>query len=69
MSDLADNHVQDTGIPGFSTTPPTYVPNYDDNNTFVDYYFLVYQAQYPLIHEATFRAQWNDIVPKPALRE
>jgi transcriptional regulatory protein GAL4 len=46
-----------------------YVPNYDDSNTFVDYYFVVYQAQYPLIHEATFRAQWNDIVPKPALRE
>jgi len=69
MFDLANNRAEDTATTNLPAMPATYIPNYDDNNAFVDYYFVVYQAQYPLIHEATFRAQWNDIVPKPALRE
>jgi transcriptional regulatory protein GAL4 len=32
----------------------------------VDAYFTYYHAEYPLIHEATFRAQWNEVIPPPS---
>jgi len=51
------------------TLATDYSPTYDESATFVDYYFVLYQAQYPVVHEATFRAQWNEIVPRPATRE
>lgn len=35
----------------------------------VDAYFEHYHPQYPLLHEPTFRAQWNDLVPQPLARE
>ena len=32
---------------------------------FVDAYFQVYHVLYPIVHEATFRAQFMDIIPQP----
>lgn len=31
----------------------------------VDAYFTYYHVEYPLIHEATFRAQWNEVICPP----
>lgn len=31
-------------------------------------YFSVYHLSYPFIHEATFRAQYHDIIPRPPQR-
>lgn len=32
---------------------------------FVDAYFTTYHVSYPIIHEATFRAQFMEIIPRP----
>ena len=32
---------------------------------FVDAYFATYHVSYPIIHEATFRAQFMEIIPRP----
>lgn len=32
---------------------------------FIDEYFRTYHVSYPIVHEATFRAQFMDIIPKP----
>ncbi|CAN6611904.1 hypothetical protein TRVA0_005S00210 [Trichomonascus vanleenenianus] len=34
-------------------------------DTFVDAYFMYYHTSYPFIHEATFRAQYQGLMPKP----
>lgn len=31
----------------------------------IDAYFYHYHTAYPIIHEATFRAQYNEVIPKP----
>lgn len=31
----------------------------------IDAYFTYYHVEYPLVHEATFRAQWNEVIPPP----
>ncbi|KFZ09424.1 hypothetical protein V502_08758 [Pseudogymnoascus sp. VKM F-4520 (FW-2644)] len=33
--------------------------------TLIDAYFYHYHPAYPIVHEATFRAQYNEILPKP----
>ncbi|KAL4918384.1 fungal-specific transcription factor domain-containing protein [Aspergillus aurantiobrunneus] len=33
---------------------------------FVDAYFRLYHCSYPIVHEATFRAQFMEIIPRPA---
>ncbi|KAI5478756.1 nuclear protein [Pseudohyphozyma bogoriensis] len=45
--------------------PPTWQPSSDDLDAYIDAYFRTYHPQYPLVHEPTFRAQWNEIVPQP----
>jgi hypothetical protein len=32
---------------------------------FVDAYFRLYHCSYPIVHEATFRAQFMEIIPRP----
>ncbi|KZN93656.1 Regulatory protein [Penicillium chrysogenum] len=32
---------------------------------FVDAYFALYHCSYPIIHEATFRAQFMEVIPRP----
>lgn len=32
---------------------------------FVDAYFSLYHCSYPIIHEATFRAQFMEVIPRP----
>ncbi|OBT70469.1 hypothetical protein VE03_00270 [Pseudogymnoascus sp. 23342-1-I1] len=33
--------------------------------TLIDAYFYHYHPAYPIVHEATFRAQYNEVLPKP----
>ncbi|OQE09014.1 hypothetical protein PENFLA_c116G07964 [Penicillium flavigenum] len=33
---------------------------------FIDAYFSLYHCSYPIIHEATFRAQFMEVIPRPA---
>lgn len=33
---------------------------------FVDAYFRLYHCSYPIVHEATFRAQFMEIIPRPS---
>ena len=33
--------------------------------SFIDAYFLYYHSSYPFIHEATFRAQYSGVLPRP----
>ncbi|XHG01701.1 hypothetical protein AWENTII_005070 [Aspergillus wentii] len=33
---------------------------------FIDAYFRLYHCSYPLIHEATFRAQFMEVIPRPS---
>ncbi|KAL4886125.1 fungal-specific transcription factor domain-containing protein [Aspergillus karnatakaensis] len=33
---------------------------------FVDAYFRIYHCSYPIVHEATFRAQFMEIIPRPS---
>ncbi|RKU40979.1 lactose regulatory protein lac9 and GAL4-like protein [Coniochaeta pulveracea] len=37
-------------------------------NRLIDSYFFVYHLSYPFIHEATFRAQYHQIIPRPQHR-
>lgn len=32
---------------------------------FVDAYFRLYHCSYPIVHEATFRAQFMEVIPRP----
>lgn len=34
----------------------------------IDSYFSVYHQTYPFVHEATFRAQFNEVIPRPQHR-
>lgn len=33
---------------------------------FVDAYFQLYHCSYPIVHEATFRAQFMEVIPRPS---
>ncbi|KAK9413418.1 putative C6 transcription factor [Seiridium unicorne] len=37
-------------------------------NQLIDSYFAIYHVSYPFIHEATFRAQFHEIIPRPSHR-
>jgi transcriptional regulatory protein GAL4 len=38
------------------------------SSTLIDAYFHDYHVCYPFVHEATFRAQYHELVPRPAQR-
>ena len=37
-------------------------------NQLIDSYFSIYHRTYPFIHEATFRAQYHEVIPRPRHR-
>lgn len=49
--------------------PQGWTPTMSETVSCVDAYFEHYHPQYPLLHEPTFRAQWNDLVPQPLASE
>ncbi|KIR55195.1 nuclear protein [Cryptococcus gattii Ru294] len=52
-----------------ASRPQGWTPTMAETVSCVDAYFEHYHPQYPLLHEPTFRAQWNDLVPQPLARE
>ncbi|WVQ68685.1 uncharacterized protein L199_006894 [Kwoniella botswanensis] len=40
-------------------------PTITEIDSYVNAYFEFYHAQYPVFHEPTFRAQWNELIPQP----
>lgn len=48
------------GVPFDSAPVPKYI-----TDTLVDAYFTYYHHEYPFIHEATFRAQYLGVAPRP----
>ncbi|GKT70819.1 fungal specific transcription factor domain-containing protein [Colletotrichum tofieldiae] len=41
-------------------------PNRHIADTMIDAYFRLYHVSYPIIHEATFRAQYAGVIPRPS---
>ncbi|ETN45964.1 uncharacterized protein HMPREF1541_00146 [Cyphellophora europaea CBS 101466] len=70
---LADDASADSGVEvdnghneTASNTPPIPVLfTLAQLEPFVDAYFSTYHISYPIIHEATFRAQFMEIIPRP----
>lgn len=48
----------DGPIEGWTPAPPQL-------EAFIDAYFSQYHLQYPIVHQATFRAQWSQLIPTP----
>ncbi|KAL0934332.1 C6 transcription factor [Colletotrichum truncatum] len=46
------------------TTQPD--PNRHITDAMIDAYFRLYHVSYPIIHEATFRAQYAGVIPRPS---
>lgn len=40
-------------------------PNRHISDAMIDAYFMRYHLSYPIIHEATFRAQYAEVIPQP----
>ncbi|KIW99862.1 uncharacterized protein Z518_10790 [Rhinocladiella mackenziei CBS 650.93] len=61
--DMENGHHEDH----IQETPP--IPNVifslSQLEPFVDAYFQTYHISYPIVHEATFRAQFMEVVPRP----
>lgn len=60
------------GIPEQDVEPPApahWQPSHGQLQLFMDGYFATYHTQYPIIHEHTFRAQVNEVVAQPPLKQ
>lgn len=71
---LTDNRPTETSghadhIARTTTQPPTSVPfaltSLGQLEPFVEAYFSLYHRSYPIVHEATFRAQFMEVIPRP----
>ncbi|WWC89566.1 uncharacterized protein L201_004490 [Kwoniella dendrophila CBS 6074] len=49
--------------------PENWKPTTMDIDNCLNAYFELYHPQYPLFHEPTFRAQWNELIPQPKPKE
>ncbi|GAA5987742.1 hypothetical protein JCM10908_007194 [Rhodotorula pacifica] len=58
------SHIDVPAGPSSDTTG--WQPTDAETTACIDAYFTYYHVEYPLIHEATFRAQWNEVIPPPA---
>lgn len=45
--------------------PLGWAPTHAETQRYVDAYFRHYHSQYPIVHEATFRAQIAEVIPQP----
>lgn len=57
-----DSGQNDTGA---NTPPAPALFTLGQLEPFVDAYFATYHISYPIVHEATFRAQFMEIIPRP----
>ncbi|KAF2491811.1 hypothetical protein BU16DRAFT_621315 [Lophium mytilinum] len=47
------------------STIPTAIWSLSQLEPFIDAYFRLYHVSYPIVHEATFRAQFMEVIPRP----
>lgn len=59
----------DSGPAQAPVRPAGWTPTLSETVVYLDAYFEHYHPQYPLIHEPTFRAQWNELIPQPPKAE
>ena len=58
---------EQTDIAGFCQPPVSFaLTSLSQLEPFVDVYFQVYHCSYPIVHEATFRAQFMEVIPRPS---
>ena len=70
---LADSNTSDDSATGIDTTnhDGTVTPiqralfSFSQLEPFVEAYFQLYHISYPILHEATFRAQFMEVIPRP----
>lgn len=51
--------------PGIHTITTQPNPNRHIAESMIDAYFRTYHVSYPIVHEPTFRAQYNEMIPRP----
>ncbi|CAG8198301.1 unnamed protein product [Penicillium nalgiovense] len=56
----------ETAYPHQRTRVPFSLTSLSQLEPFIDAYFSLYHCSYPIIHEATFRAQFMEVIPRPA---
>ncbi|OJD29632.1 zn 2cys6 transcription factor [Diplodia corticola] len=59
---IESEQTEDPALPNVpqQTLPPSRL------DSFIDDYFTIYHPSYPIIHEATFRAEYMEVIPRPA---
>lgn len=60
-----NDHDSGTTSPGPSTVPFD-ITSPSALDGFIDDYFSLYHRSYPIVHEATFRAQFMEVIPRPS---
>ncbi|KAF9886904.1 lactose regulatory protein lac9 and GAL4-like protein [Aspergillus nanangensis] len=67
-TDPAGSHGADMTQAGYSRhlSIPFALNSMSQLEPFVDAYFSLYHCSYPIVHEATFRAQFMEIIPRPS---
>lgn len=63
--DAEENGQDDHAPAGYTPPIPPTLFSFAQLEPFVDLYFQTYHISYPIVHEATFRAQFMEIVPRP----
>jgi len=58
MSDNPDNNLDAKAI-------ELWEPSHSQKKMFIDAYFEHYHPQYPMIHQPSFRAQWDQVLTRP----
>nr|XP_019043141.1 hypothetical protein I302_08852 [Kwoniella bestiolae CBS 10118]OCF22071.1 hypothetical protein I302_08852 [Kwoniella bestiolae CBS 10118] len=51
--------------PAVEVPRPDWSPMITEIDSYLNAYFELYHPQYPVFHEPTFRAQWNELIPQP----
>ncbi|KAL2838440.1 fungal-specific transcription factor domain-containing protein [Aspergillus pseudoustus] len=69
LTDRSSEGENDTAYPSADARRPSIpfaLTSMSQLEPFVDAYFRLYHCSYPIVHEATFRAQFMEIIPRPA---
>lgn len=56
----------ENSAPPRSSSIPFALKSFSQLEPFIDAYFRLYHCSYPIVHEATFRAQFMEVIPRPS---
>ena len=58
---------QQAGLANLQRPPDSFaITSLSQLEPFIDAYFQLYHCSYPIVHEATFRAQFMEVIPRPS---